>query len=167
MKKSKIIIVIFSVIMLTNIIDVLNDIKLEVPFDHICEEVIIILLSFSGALYLLFDMKIKTRQVRRLVKQLSQKKYQIKNMTAQMKQARENYSQAIKTQFTLWELSKSEQEVAWLLLKGYSFKEIAMFRATHEKTVRQQASSIYTKSGVDGRHSFSAWFMEDFLQGVG
>ena len=28
---------------------------------------------------------------------------------------------------------------------------------------RQQASAIYGKSGLDGRHEFSAWFLEDFL----
>jgi len=28
---------------------------------------------------------------------------------------------------------------------------------------RQQASTIYGKSGLEGRHAFSAWFLEDFL----
>jgi DNA-binding NarL/FixJ family response regulator len=50
-----------------------------------------------------------------------------------------------------------------LLLKGLSFKEISAVRNTKEKTVRQQASTIYSKSGVDGRHTFSAWFLEDFI----
>jgi DNA-binding CsgD family transcriptional regulator len=36
-------------------------------------------------------------------------------------------------------------------------------RDTHEKTVRQQASAIYRKAGVSGRHAFAAWFIEDFL----
>jgi DNA-binding NarL/FixJ family response regulator len=53
--------------------------------------------------------------------------------------------------------------VAILLLKGLSFKEIAGVRETREKTVRQQASSIYKKAGVSGRHAFAAWFIEDFL----
>lgn len=50
-----------------------------------------------------------------------------------------------------------------LLLKGLSFKEIASVRDTMEKTVRQQASTIYEKANVSGRHVFSAWFMEDLL----
>jgi len=53
--------------------------------------------------------------------------------------------------------------VALLLLKGLSFEEIASVRDTKEKTVRQQASSIYRKSGLNGRHEFAAWFFEDFL----
>jgi DNA-binding CsgD family transcriptional regulator len=50
-----------------------------------------------------------------------------------------------------------------LLLKGLSLKEIASVRGTKEMTVRQQASSIYNKSNLGGRHEFSAWFLEDFL----
>ena len=50
-----------------------------------------------------------------------------------------------------------------LLLKGLSLKEIAAVRNTHEKTTRQQASAIYRKAGVTGRHAFSAWFIEDYL----
>jgi DNA-binding CsgD family transcriptional regulator len=50
-----------------------------------------------------------------------------------------------------------------LLLKGLSFNEISAIRETKEKTVRQQASEIYKKAGVVGRHAFAAWFFEDFL----
>ncbi len=50
-----------------------------------------------------------------------------------------------------------------LLLKGLSFKEIAAIRSTREKTVRQQASQLYAKAGVNRRYAFSAWFFEDFL----
>jgi len=53
---------------------------------------------------------------------------------------------------------------AMLLLKGLSFEEIASVRDTKEKTVRQHATAIYRKSGLNGRHEFSAWFFEDFLQ---
>jgi DNA-binding NarL/FixJ family response regulator len=66
-------------------------------------------------------------------------------------------------QFTDWHLTPSEKEVALLLLKGLSFREIALLRNTAEKTVRQQASEIYQKSDVTGRHGLSAWFFEDFL----
>ena len=62
-----------------------------------------------------------------------------------------------------WQLTTSEKDVGWLLLKGLSLKEIAAIRQTMEKTVRQQASSIYKKAGLSGRHAFSAWFIEDAL----
>ncbi len=69
----------------------------------------------------------------------------------------------IRRQFKRWQLSSGELEVAILLLKGLSFKEIAGVRETRERTVRQQASAIYRKADVSGRHAFAAWFVEDFL----
>jgi DNA-binding NarL/FixJ family response regulator len=77
--------------------------------------------------------------------------------------ARHELARVVKQQFESWQLTQTEQEVAMLLLKGLSFKEIAALRNTLEKTVRQQASSIYRKSGVSGRHELSAWFIEDYL----
>ena len=76
---------------------------------------------------------------------------------------RKKLGNVVTQQFSEWKLTDSEADVGWLMLKGLSLKEIAMVRSTLEKTVRQQASSIYKKSGVQGRHAFSAWFIEDIL----
>ena len=81
-----------------------------------------------------------------------------------MLNARHKYSTVIREQFLQWSLTLSEQEVAMLLLKGLSFKEISAVRSTKEKTVRQQASTIYSKANIDGRHELAAWFLEDFIQ---
>ena len=56
-----------------------------------------------------------------------------------------------------------KREVALLLLKGLSTKEIASVRATSERTIREQARSIYTKAGLTGRAALSAFFLEDLL----
>jgi DNA-binding NarL/FixJ family response regulator len=69
----------------------------------------------------------------------------------------------IQNQFSQWKLSPSESDVALLLIKGLSMKEIAEARTVKEKTVRLQASSIYAKSGCDGRHELSAFFIEDLM----
>ena len=71
--------------------------------------------------------------------------------------------QAIDKQFSTWHLSSSETEIALLLLKGLSFKEIAEIRGTNEKTVRQQSVKVYEKSGLNGRSELSAFFLEDIL----
>jgi len=70
---------------------------------------------------------------------------------------------AVESQFASWELTDSEQQVAVSILKGLSFQEIAALRETREKTVRQQAPSIYRKSGLSGRHELAAWFFEYLL----
>lgn len=72
-------------------------------------------------------------------------------------------SSSIDKQLDKWELTKSEKEVAFLLIKGFSLKEIAEFRSTAEKTTRVQATSIYAKSGLSGRSQLSAFFLEDLL----
>ena len=66
-------------------------------------------------------------------------------------------------QFTRWTLSDSEREVALLLIKGLSMKEIAEARQVKEKTVRSQATSIYAKAGQSGCHELAAYFIEDLL----
>lgn len=70
---------------------------------------------------------------------------------------------AIERQFTRWGLSPAERDVATLLLKGFSHKEIARLRGVGEGTVRQQARSLYRKAGVDGRHDLAAFFLEELL----
>jgi DNA-binding CsgD family transcriptional regulator len=70
---------------------------------------------------------------------------------------------AIQGQFEAWNLSKAEQEVGLLLLKGFSHKEIARLRHTSTTTIRQQAASIYQKANLSGRAALSAFFLEDLL----
>ena len=70
---------------------------------------------------------------------------------------------AIEHQFGRWNLTAAEAEVALFLLKGLSHKDIASLRRTSERTVREQARSLYRKSGLSGRSSLSAFFLEDLL----
>jgi len=69
----------------------------------------------------------------------------------------------MRNQFTQWGLSPSESEVALLLIKGLSMREVAQARQVKEKTVRQQATSVYAKSGYAGRHELAAHFIEDLM----
>jgi DNA-binding CsgD family transcriptional regulator len=73
---------------------------------------------------------------------------------------------AIDAQFTRWGLTDAEREVALLLLKGLSLKEVAAIRATSERTIRAQAQALYGKAGVTGRAALSAFFLEDLLQPI-
>ena len=62
-----------------------------------------------------------------------------------------------------WGLTAAEREVGLLMLKGLSHKEVAAARSTTEITIRQQALSIYRKSGLRNRSELSAFFLEDLL----
>jgi len=81
----------------------------------------------------------------------------------QYREALQGLARAIQIQFEAWALSPAEAEIGLLLLKGLSLKEIAALRETSERTVREQARSVYRKAGVANRASLSAYFLEDLL----
>ena len=72
--------------------------------------------------------------------------------------------QAIEDQFRQWRLTGAEIDVAGLMLKGMSLKEIAIARETVEATIRQQAQAIYRKSGLSGRAELAAYFLETLFE---
>ncbi|ATF18855.1 helix-turn-helix transcriptional regulator [Phaeobacter gallaeciensis] len=69
----------------------------------------------------------------------------------------------IDAQFEQWSLTPAETDVALLLLKGFSMREIADLRHISERTARQQATTVYAKADVNGRTALSAFFLEDLL----
>jgi DNA-binding CsgD family transcriptional regulator len=154
---------ILIVIMILNALDVFVDIGLGVPFWHILQEASLVSLSALGATLLIIHMRKKNKELHELAKNLSHATTQVNLLNSKIQEERKRYSLVIKEQFETWGLTPGEQQVALLLLKGLSLKEIASVRETKEMTVRQQASSIYAKSNLVGRHEFSAWFLEDFL----
>jgi DNA-binding CsgD family transcriptional regulator len=71
--------------------------------------------------------------------------------------------QAIDAQLAAWGLTPAEAEIALLLLKGLSHKEIAQLRGVAESSVRQQARAVYRKAHLQGRTELAAFFLEDLL----
>jgi DNA-binding CsgD family transcriptional regulator len=69
--------------------------------------------------------------------------------------------QAIGERFASWGLTPAEREVALLLLKGRSHKQIAFATGRSERTIRQHAVAVYQKSGLNGRAELAAFFLED------
>lgn len=72
-------------------------------------------------------------------------------------------TRAIESQFAAWTLTAAEADVAGLLLKGASLREIAGLRRTSEATIRQQAQNVYRKSGLGTRSELAAYFLEDLF----
>jgi DNA-binding NarL/FixJ family response regulator len=103
------------------------------------------------------------RQLRQLSSTLDSARAESRRWRAQYQATIQGLSQAIQDQFETWQLSKAEAEIALLLLKGLSLKEIATVRETGERTVREQARAVYRKAGLGGRSELSAFFLEDLL----
>ena len=151
------------IIMALNCFDVIADIHLGVPLWHILEESLIVLVSGLCAAYVMFKMRKRAQELHGIAARLAHADQELENITEDMRVARSQYNEVIHQQFKAWALTQGEQKVGLLLLKGLSFKEIAEVRSTKEKTVRQQASALYAKASLEGRHEFSVWFLEDFL----
>ena len=65
-----------------------------------------------------------------------------------------------------WRLTRSEKDVAWMIIKGYRFTEIAEARGVKESTCRLQATSLYAKAGVSGRAEFVAEIIQPLLMSI-
>ena len=148
----------FSVISI-NTSDFIKDIMEGDEWFHIILEIITVGLSIGGVVMLTRMINHRTH----IDEHLQQVESDLSLTHNKLQEIGREYSKHIQEQFLSWGFTKSEKDVALLILKGLSFNEIANARQTKEKTVRQQASSIYTKSGVSGRHELAAWFLEDLL----
>lgn len=157
------IIMVLAVVGVATLIDIAFDLSYGSTVSHITIELLMVVLSFSGVFWLLSHMRAQNRALEQIKKEIADEKISKPLDAAEGHEDRGKLSEIIRQQFERWQLTSGEQEVALLLLKGLSFKEIAGVRETHEKTVRQQASAIYKKADVSGRHAFAAWFIEDFL----
>lgn len=162
-KEAAVLIFIFTVVVITSGADILADLSHGVETGHIVKEAIIVSISIIAIAWLLLGLYQQKLEIKSLRQELDVLDNTQTSPEKYVLEARKKLGDVVKQQFSEWMLTGSEIEVGWLLLKGLSLKEIAIVRNTQEKTVRQQASSIYKKSGVSGRHAFSAWFIEDIL----
>ncbi len=154
---------IFFLLVMASGIDLTIDFSTGTDFNHVAQESVVFALSFIALGWLVFDIRRQAVEINTLRDELAAARKPEHKPEKYVLDAKTNLSQVISHQFDDWQLTTSEKDVGWLLLKGLSLKEIAAIRQTMEKTVRQQASSIYKKAGLSGRHAFSAWFIEDAL----
>jgi DNA-binding CsgD family transcriptional regulator len=118
----------------------------------------------SVGVVLLFRVTRQQREEHQaLVKSLSNGSTRGETWRADARPLLNGLGEAIEREFDRWGLTEAEREVALLLLKGLSLKEVAGVRDTSERTVRVQARSLYSKAGLAGRAELSAYFLEDLL----
>jgi DNA-binding CsgD family transcriptional regulator len=65
--------------------------------------------------------------------------------------------------FTHWDLTSAEADVALFALKGFETAEIARLRQSAPSTVRVQLGKVYEKAGVSCRAEFQSLFLEDLM----
>lgn len=123
---------------------------------HLGVESTVLLVAMAGIV-------VMWRQLDRTRSDLSDARIEVAQWQQESAELLAGLGAAIERQFERWGLSAAEKDVALLLLKGLSHKEIAIARNTSERTVREQGRAVYRKSGLGGRSELSAFFLEDLL----
>ena len=154
---------ILSAVLLLVTADIVGDSKEGVELWHLFLEGCVGFVSLFGIFYVLRDsFKIRHNLIETNQK-FSAYREESEKWRAESRKYLEGLSSAIDEQLIKWELTAAEKEVAFLLLKGLSLKDVANVRNTTEKTARVQSMAIYAKAGLSSRSELSAFFLEDLL----
>lgn len=154
---------VLALIALLASIDLAVDLREGVTLWHVLAEATVAVIACFGAFHLLRGVWQLRRRLDAQGRDFSTFRQQAEAWRTGSKKYLDGLSRSIAVQLDQWQLSAAEKEVAFLLLKGLSLKEIAAARRTSEKTARVQSSAVYTKSGLAGRSELSAFFLEDLL----
>jgi DNA-binding CsgD family transcriptional regulator len=158
-------IVVFSVIAVLVVVDILADIGEGTNPAHVAVEAGIGLVAIFGVALLVFRVVRLARSARRqadaLVADLESSRRDATEWRSEAQDLLQGLGAKIDSQFEKWQLTPAEKEVALLLLKGFSHKDVAGLRRVSEATARQQARAIYRKAGISGRHDLAGFFLED------
>ncbi len=147
--------------------DVSSDYRAGTNASHLVVELLVMVLAVAGVIVLWRLMRVAQHRAASLHADLEVARAEARRFSEEAREALRGLGEAIDRQFQRWELTTAEREVALLLLKGLSHREIGDLRKTSEATVRQQALSVYRKAGLRGRSELSAFFLEDLLLPAG
>ena len=151
-------------------IDVAADIREGTTSGHVLTEAAVVVVGLLGSVVgarrlLLMFRRARAAQgeAQTLAERLKATEAEAARWRAEARGLLDGLGAALDLQFERWGLSPAEKEVALLLLKGLSHKEIAEVRSITEATARQQGRAVYKKAGLSGRNDLAAFFLEDLL----
>ena len=160
----------FVVVALFAAIDISADLREGAAFNHVAAEAGILLVGLLGSIFMARRLVLTLRRARaaqnealELAEQLAATREEASRWRGETRDLLKGLSAALDQQFDRWNLSPAEKEVALLLLKGLSHRDIAEVRSVTEATARQQARALYKKGGLSGRHDLAAFFLEDLM----
>jgi DNA-binding CsgD family transcriptional regulator len=152
------------------IIDISLDLHDGVPIGHLLYEIAVWLVSVLGAFFQFKIIKWQSSELFSFKQKIEELGLDNKNLIHEQGVFQQKilhlsneFLSHIDEQFKNWNFSRAEKEIALLLIKGLSMKEIADIRGSSESTVRQQASQVYRKCSLGGRMELSAFFLDDLL----
>jgi DNA-binding CsgD family transcriptional regulator len=143
--------------------DMAADLSAGISFTHLGIETVALMLCLSGVWGAGLQLRRALQRSRDLHHHLEGARQDLDRAREEADSLRAGLSEALDHQFARWDLTAAQREVALLVLKGLSYKEVAELRETAEHTVRNQALAIFRKAGLAGRAEMAAFFIEDLL----
>lgn len=150
--------------LILSLIDIAREYSSGETLNHLVFEITVCLLAFFWSLYLWVNWLTTKEKLHTEIAENLKLNKEYLDWKTRSTEVVNDLNGTIKKQFISWELTPSETDVAFLLLKGLPFKEIAIARGSSEKTIRHHALKIYQKSGLQGRNELFAFFFEDLLK---
>jgi DNA-binding CsgD family transcriptional regulator len=165
-----VVVALFAAVAILATADLVADFGEGTTVGHVAIEGVMVLAGAIGAWFGLRHMValgVAERTARASAAELSARLAEVRTAAerwrSEAKDLLQGLGAAIDRQLVGWGLTAAEREIAVLLLKGLSHKQVAEARGVAEATVRQQARSVYRKAGVEGRHDLAAFFLEGVL----
>jgi DNA-binding CsgD family transcriptional regulator len=143
--------------------DLVSDVASGARGVHLLAEVVVMALSLVGLAAIWSQLRSAHARARTLQLALDGTRADLERWRGEAHDHLRGLGAAIDLQFRRWALTPAERDVALLLLKGLSLKDVAELRATTERTARQQSLGIYRKAGLAGRAELAAFFLEGLL----
>ncbi|MBT5953897.1 response regulator transcription factor, partial [bacterium] len=154
---------ILSLILVFSISDMAMDYLSRPTNKHLAVELFLILLTLATIGWLLSDFFKSKFRISKFKQDISLLESEKNEWRSKAEELLQGLSKTIQDQFEKWSLTKSEVDIGFMLLKGYSQNEIARMRKTSEKTVQTQSQAIYKKMNLKNRSELAAFFLEDLL----
>lgn len=130
---------------------------------HVIYEVVLVLAAMAAFVYLWRGWWVARSELLETQDMLAEQRVERDAWRASAESALAGLGKAIDERFKAWGLTGTEKEIALLLLKGKSHKEIAYSTGRSERTVRQHAVSVYQKSKLAGRAELAAFFLDGVM----
>ena len=153
----------FALFTVLIVFDIGHDLASGTTVYHVLLELLMMLAAAAGAYYFWKWLRVARHVERDLAQDLKKARAETSRWQEEEQHLLDNLRKAINRQFTQWDFSPTDKEVAFCLLKGLSLKEIAKLRGSTFNSIRQQAHVLYGKAGLGGRAELSAFFLGELL----
>jgi DNA-binding CsgD family transcriptional regulator len=159
--------VLLAIVLLGSVVGGAIDLYLDAPDTwrsvHVLYEVTLILAGMTTSVFLWRGWWRSRAALTATQRVLAEHAAERETWRAAANAALAGFGRAIDERLERWGLTPTEREIALLLLKGRSHKQIAYETGRSERTVRQHAVAVYQKSGLGGRAELAAFFLDDLM----